>query len=381
VSVARALRALSCALIACALVWPARAQQAAAPAGSVTLGAGGDLLAHIRVIHAAEASTDGFDHVLGTLSSIVDPEEIAFANLETPLSVERPIATGSPPVLGAPPELASALARAGIDVLSLANNHAYDQLPRGATRTREAVSAAQILGVGLGATVDESLAPVLVQRGGLRVAFLAFTQFVNGRPRRGPQETEVARWDEPSMIAAVERARARADLVVVSMHWSFDFVDHPSPRQRRAVAHLVEHGADVILGHGPHVLQSVERMRSARGDAICAYSLGNLLSNQGARYVVGRDRPRSVHPAVWMPETRDGAWLRVTVARGPDGLTIAPVIAVPLFTYNNLREREDLGQTEDIRIQRLSEVEDPALREERRAAIAAALGDEVTLSL
>lgn len=393
---ALAVLALAVLGLACALIGiPARAERAPrpslspplalspslplSPSPSVTIGASGDLLAHIRVVAAARAAPTGFDHVLGTLASIVDPAEIAFANLETPLSEERPPETGSPPVLGAPPALAAALARAGIDVLSLANNHAYDQRPRGATRTREAVSAAQILGVGVGPTVEAALAPVIVERGGLRVAFLAFTQFVNGRPQHGPQETEVARWDEPSMLAAVERAREHADVVVVSMHWSYDFVEEPTARQRRAAAHLIEHGADVILGHGPHLLQSVERMRSARGDALCAYSLGNLLSNQGGRYLVGRQRPDSVHPAVWLPRTRDGAWLRVTVSRGAGGLSIAPVEAVPLFTYNNLREREAQGEAEDIRIQRLSEVDDVVLREERRVAIAAALGEAVTL--
>jgi hypothetical protein len=359
---------------------PVRAQRAAERTGDVTIGASGDLLAHIRVVSAARAAPSGFDHVLGALASIVDPSEIAFANLESPLSEERTPETGSPPILGAPPELAGALARAGIDVLSLANNHAYDQRPRGATRTREAVSATPILGIGMGPTVEDALTAAIVERGGLRVAFLAFTQFVNGRPRHGPQETEVARWDEPSMLAAVDRARAQADVVVVSMHWSFDFVEEPTPRQRRAAEHLVEHGADVILGHGPHVLQRVERMRSARGDAICAYSLGNLLSNQGARYIVGRERPDSVHPAVWLPTTRDGAWLRVRVSRDARGLSIAPLEAIPLFTYNNLRAREGSGVPEDIRIQRLRDVEDPSLEAERRAVIAAALGPEVTLA-
>jgi hypothetical protein len=371
------LLALLCCAVGIGL--PARAERAVPRTGTVTVGASGDLLAHIRVVSAARAA-GGFDHVLGTLSSFVSEDEIAFANLETPLSEERTPETGSPPILGAPPELAAAIARAGIDVLSLANNHAYDQRPRGATRTREAVLAAQILGVGVGPTQEDAVAPVIVEQGGLRVAFLAFTQFVNGRPRLGPQETVVARWDEPSMLEAVERARARADVVVVSMHWSFDFVEEPTPRQRRAAAHLVEHGADVILGHGPHVLQTVERMRSSRGDAVCAYSLGNLLSNQGGRYIVGRERPDSVHPAVWNPTLRDGVWMRLTISRSASGeIAIAPVQAIPLFTFNNLHAREASGDAEDIRIQRLSEVDDAQLRDERRAAIGAALGEAVIL--
>ena len=182
------------------------------------------------------------------------------------------------------------------------------------------------------------------------------------------------------MIAALERARASADVLVVSIHWSHDFWDEPTIAQRRRAQLLVDHGADLILGHGPHVLHAVERLSSPRGDALCAYSLGNLISNQGMRYRAGRTSYPGAHRATWEPASRDGVWLRTTFAREGDRLRIAQVEGVPLFTYNNYLAR--LARTEpaeDIRIQRLSTVTDTALREERRAAIARALGPVVTL--
>ena len=143
---------------------------------------------------------------------------------------------------------------------------------------------------------------------------------------------------------------------------------------------MVEHGADVILGHGPHVLQEVERLPSPRGEAVCAYSLGNLVSNQGFRYVLGRHGARGANPAIWMPEARDGAWLRVTATLEGGRIAIAPVTAVPLFTYNNYFARErERGVVEDIRIQLLRDVADEDLRAARMRVIAETLGPHVTL--
>jgi poly-gamma-glutamate synthesis protein (capsule biosynthesis protein) len=182
------------------------------------------------------------------------------------------------------------------------------------------------------------------------------------------------------VAAAIERARAQADVVVVSIHWSHDFVERPNGRQRERARLLVDHGADVILGHGPHVLHAVERMSSPRGEALCAYSLGNLVSNQGLRYRVGRRAAAGAHPATWLPTSRDGAWLRVEVSASAGHVTIGRVEAVPLFTFNNFWDMErDRALEPDIRVQRLGAVTDEPLRAERRPIIAATLTDVVSL--
>ena len=347
--------------------------------GDVTIGASGDLLTHIRVVRAA--AVHGWGHVLGELSSFTAGEDISFANLETPLSEERPVASGSPPILGAPVELAAALGAAGIDVLSVANNHAWDQWARGAQRSVQAVRAAGVGAVGAGPTMDEAFAAHVVVSHGLRVAFMAITERVNGGPGHSPPEALIARWDDDAVVArAVEAARSEADVVVVSIHWSHDFWPEPNGLQERRAAFLVEHGADVILGSGPHILHRVSRLPSPRGDAICAYSLGNLISNQGNRYRVGRRMASGAHPATWLPTTRDGAWLRIPLHVEGGRIAIGDMTAMPLFTANNFwaMERRETRDP-DIRILRLSLQEDAALIAERRAVIASTLGAEVTL--
>lgn len=346
---------------------------------TVTIAGSGDVLGHIRVVRAAR--THGWDRVLGGLAELVRPEDVAFANLETPLSEERPVESGSPPILGAPAELATGLAHAGIDVLSIANNHAWDQWARGAARSVDAVRAAGMGAIGAGPTLDDAFRACVIERGGLRVAFVGITERVNAGPGHSPPEAWIARWDDDARVAAaIEAARRSADVVVVSIHWSHDFWENPTGAQRRRAAFLVEHGVDVILGHGPHILQEVARLPSPRGEALCAYSLGNLVSNQGLRYRAGHGPIPGAHPATWLPTSRDGAWLRVPIRVQGGRIRLGDVEAVPLFTFNNFWAMERHAEREpDIRIQRLAAVDDVPLREERRPIIAATLGSTVRL--
>ncbi|HJL19020.1 MAG TPA: CapA family protein, partial [Sandaracinaceae bacterium LLY-WYZ-13_1] len=361
----------------------ARRDPAAAPPSPrrVTIGAAGDVLVHLKVARSAREHADegGFAHVFGELASVIGDDEIAFANLETPLSDRVPAESGEPPVLGAPAEVARALGGAGIDVVSVANNHSYDQTAAGLADTLEALDEADVRAAGADADVARAPGPVVVERDGVRVAFVAFTERVNRGPVARGDYVHVARFDEAAARAILARARRAADVVVLSIHWSHDFVEQPLIAQREHARALVEAGADLVIGHGPHVLQEVERLASPRGDAVVAYSLGNLVSNQGLRYFAGRRIPEGLHPAVVLPATRDGAWLRTGFALEDGRVRVERLEAVPLWTHNNYldvaRRRADRL---DIRVRPLRAI-DETLRTERRPAIADALGDEVEL--
>jgi poly-gamma-glutamate capsule biosynthesis protein CapA/YwtB (metallophosphatase superfamily) len=348
---------------------------------TVAIGGSGDILIHIKVARSATEFADagGYAHVFGELRGVLTEGEIAFANLETPLSMRVPPETGDPPILGAPADVATGLAGAGIDVLSTANNHAYDQTALGMVDTLAAIAAAQIAQVGASEQLERTPGPIVIERDGVRVAIVAFTERINRGPAVRDQPVFISRFEEERALRVLTEARSTADVVVVSIHWSHDYVREPMHTQRRLARWLVDSGADLILGHGPHVLQEVERFESPRGDAVCAYSLGNLVSNQGLQYAAGRRIPEGVHPAAVLPETRDGAWLRARFALEDGRIVLRGLEAVPLWTHNNhlARARGDEDRL-DIRVRPLSAIE-PVLREERRAAIAAALGEHVTL--
>lgn len=346
----------------------------------VTIASAGDLLLHIKV--NASAAQRGWAHVLGGLQEVLRADEIAFANLETPLvdDVRDPV-TGSPPVLGAPPAAARGLADAGLDVLGCANNHAHDQDASGMARTVESLRAAGLVAVGADVDPERAFAAEVVERDGVRVAFLSYTERINRPAGRTEPRATIAWVKQRDPSAAIRAARARADVVVLAVHWSHDFIPHPHPRQRQLARAWVEAGADLIVGTGPHVLQEVERIASPRGEAVIAYSLGNLLSNQGQRWILGRRFPASVHPALKLAETRDGLLLRTRFAIEGDRVRIEALEGVALWTVNDFWERarrREREPTYDIRIQPLASVDEP-VRSDRLAAIRAAVGDAVTI--
>ncbi|MGF1467164.1 MAG: CapA family protein [Sandaracinaceae bacterium] len=359
---------------------PAPAAPSATGSREITIGATGDLLAHIRLIEAARLheAEGGFGHVLGGMRAVIDEQEIAFLNLETPLSERIDAVSADPPILGAPAAIAPALAEVGFDVASVANNHAFDQGADGLADTLGALREAGIASVGAAAGDGDPFRRWVARRGAVRVAFVAVTERLNRGAGVPSPPARLARFDEEAVRGALAAAREAADVVVLSIHWSHDFAERPSRRQRELARQLVEDGADLVLGHGPHVLQEVERTTSPRGDAVIAYSLGNFVSNQGLVYRVGRVTPSGRHPAAVLPTTRDGVWLRTTFRLDAEGqVRVAAVRAVALWTRNNHRGLAMRpGDRRDIRVGPLSAC--PLnVRRERYPAIRAALGEAV----
>ncbi len=380
---ARALTAVAALSSALSLLVGARslAQQSPATAPrpavrTVTIAGTGDVLVHRRVVAAAQthASEGGFRWILSGLRARLPAEDLAFVNLESPLTEAfRSPANATPPVLGAPTSYGADLAATGFDVLSVANNHAFDQAGDGLAITLDAVTAAGMRAVGAGRSDADARAPVVVERQGVRVAFVATTERMNNGASPNRAGVRVFMFDPAEVQRSLAEARRRADLVVLSVHWSRDFVLAPTREQRALARQMVQWGADVILGTGPHILQEVERIPSPRGEALCAYSLGNVISNQGFRYRVGRALDSAaLRSALDNPMTRDVILLRVTAETSANTVRLPRLEALAFWNENR-------PQNDDLRLRRLSELE-PALRDERLAAIRRTLGAAVTVT-
>jgi hypothetical protein len=167
---------------------------------------------------------------------------------------------------------AAGLQQAGFDVLGLANNHCLDYGPQRALETIEFCREHNITPVGLGRDQADARRPALIEREGIRVAFLAYVEDVPGLKRQvhpGP-----AYIHEPSIrqdIAAVRRTGC--DMVVVSLHADMEFADHPAPHRVALSRRLIDAGADIILGHHPHVTQGIEEYHGG----LIVYSLGDFV--------------------------------------------------------------------------------------------------------
>ena len=186
---------------------------------------------------------------------------LTFANLESPLTSRSHMGEGYD--LRAPPGAATALRAGGFDAVSLANNHAMDA---GEAGLRETVRALRAAGI------EPWLNPA-AHAAGRETIYAAHPR----SPHRGLAFDDSKRpLDLGAAASAVSTAAADDDVVVVSIHWGGEYQATPSSRQQEIARVLAAAGADVIVGHGPHVLQRVEWI----GQTLVAYSLGNFLFDQ-----------------------------------------------------------------------------------------------------
>ncbi|GAB7046541.1 CapA family protein [Catenuloplanes indicus] len=241
------------------------------PAGEVTLVFGGDAHFHAEVAGLLASP----ETVLAPVHALLGSGDLALINLETPLT-RRGQRQDKNYVFRADPVAATSLRAAGIDVVSLANNHTYDWGPEGLTDTIDAVRAQGVGTTGAGRDAAEAYAPWRITVRGVRIAVFGFDQIdeLHGRAAATADSPGMAMaTDVARASAAVSAARADSDLVVVMPHWGVEGNPCPTPVQKDFAARMIEAGADVIVGAHAHVLQGAGRS----GDVYVAYGLGNLL--------------------------------------------------------------------------------------------------------
>jgi poly-gamma-glutamate capsule biosynthesis protein CapA/YwtB (metallophosphatase superfamily) len=269
---------------------------ASAPSrGGISLLATGDIL--LTRLPGGRMRSEGFDSLLRGLRPLVEPADISFANLECPIST-----LGSPypnkPVnvtFRASPEAAFALKDAGFDVVSLANNHMSDY---GGAAVSETLRYLDLIGIGhagAGRSGAEARRAAVARAGGFSVAFLAYAEPMwsvveardppwpgplaaagpGGAGAAGPGRagTSIIREDTLAADVAALKASSGADIIAVSFHWGEEIAPEPNSYQRKFARMAVDAGADIVIGHHPHVLQGVERYK----EGLILYSLGNAV--------------------------------------------------------------------------------------------------------
>jgi hypothetical protein len=182
------------------------------------------------------------------------------------------------------------LAYAGFDVLTLATNHIMDCGSLGwrcggrvLDETRRNLLAAGILPVGAGADLTEARQPVVVERQGVRFAFLGVNAVSGGETWAGESQPGAAPLSEAAMSeveADIAAARRQAEVVIVLPHWGLEFEQVPTEIQIAWAARMVAAGADLIIGNHPHVIQP---MQTFPGGQVAAYALGNFVFDQGTQ--------------------------------------------------------------------------------------------------
>lgn len=249
--------------------------------GEVTLAFGGDVHFEGGVAQLLERPREG----LGAIGRTLRAADVAMVNLETPVTqrgrqdpkeLEN---AGDRYWFRTGPRALDVLGAAGVDVVSVANNHAGDYGSVGLQDTLAAGRQRSIAMVGAGRGAA-AYAPHVVEVGDLEVAFLA----ADGVQREGSSDVWSARpgalgtasargSNADGLIAAVEAASAQDQLVVVYLHWGKEYESCPTQSQRVLARDLADAGADVVVGSHSHVLGGA----GWAGDALVAYGLGNFV--------------------------------------------------------------------------------------------------------
>ena len=218
-----------------------------------------------------------YEHVFPLFSG----SDLNLINAETLFSDE--LEPSAYPRFCSPGDAGRALYDMGFNVFFLANNHIYDKGAEGLASTmRFWDSMPEDIAVsGLSPVGEEAPVPIL-EKDGVRFAFLAFTEMTNGLPTPAGAAYHVTLLsDEDEVQDQIERARRQADFVIVSAHWGTENTHTVSQSQRDWAQKLADWGADLILGTHPHVVQPIETVTSADGRTVpVAYSLGNFVSAQ-----------------------------------------------------------------------------------------------------
>jgi len=215
--------------------------------------------------------TKGGAFLFDPTRSILKSADIVLGNLENPLS-ERgvPIFKWGPHFRGSP-KMAEILRNAGFTVLGVANNHARDYGDYAFLDTLKCLRSVGILPVGGGQDITSALEPVVVKTRKISIGIFAFTYRQESVAKE--KQPGAADLDNPECYEAVKALRGKVDSIIVHLHMDPEHSDYPAPHRIRMARRFIDIGAEMVIGHHPHVPQGLEIYKNK----LIAYSLGNFL--------------------------------------------------------------------------------------------------------
>lgn len=246
------------------------------------------------------AKSHGLDWPFERMGPLLDRADVLFGNMETVVVPrEYPVAEIDPRGLIAPfpgEQVAQALRRAGFDFLNLAANHVLDAGVVGMEYTQQVLEAAGIVTAGVGRTQAAARRLATLEKNGITFGFLCYCEDSNyslGTP--GPCH---AYYERDAVLEDVARHRNKVDILVVSVHADIEFMPVPSVPRLRIFREIAAAGADIVLGHHPHVPQGCERV----GNALIAYSLGNFVFPAHSSAYMRGHGPHTAHSYMLLVE-------------------------------------------------------------------------------
>ncbi|MFD1908383.1 CapA family protein [Paenibacillus rhizoplanae] len=245
--------------------------QGAAPKEKIRLTFAGDILLDGFV--GDQIAKYGVDFPFAKVAPVLQKADLAFANLETPVSVRGAAASKTFAFRSKPAALAG-LSAAGIDGVTVANNHILDYGRTAMLDTLVHLDKNNIGHTGAGANIDEAFKPYVKTVKGKRIAVLGTSRVLSapswyaGKNSPGAASAYTA---EP-LLSAIKKSAKDNDYTVVYIHWNQEFKDYPEAYARKLAKQMIDSGADIILGAHSHCLMGIEYYKHKP----IYYSLGNF---------------------------------------------------------------------------------------------------------
>jgi poly-gamma-glutamate capsule biosynthesis protein CapA/YwtB (metallophosphatase superfamily) len=277
------------------------------------------------------ASTSDFTFPFQKIAQELKPADIVFGNLESVIS-DKGEKVGSIYSFRADPKAIEGLTYAKFNILSVANNHALDYTRKALEDTFLRLKTAGIDYVGGGKNATEAGAPVIKEVNGTKFAFLAYTNLCPLSWKATAENAGInclADDDLENYEKEITQAKKIADIVIVSLHAGNEYSQTLNNFQTDFVKGAIDAGADLVVGHHPHVVQKYEQYK----DKWIFYSLGNFVFDQS-----------------FSKETMQGLMVKVTVK----DKKIQEVVPIKTQLNNSFQVELASSTTADIPIISLS---------------------------
>jgi poly-gamma-glutamate synthesis protein (capsule biosynthesis protein) len=248
-------------------------------AQQITLLFAGDAMQHqSQIDNAYRNGIYDYSSYFKFLTEEISQADIAVVNLEVTLG-------GKPykgyPMFSAPDEYAIALKEAGFNIFLNANNHILDRFSKGLHRTLDILDSLNVKHTGVFRNIEEreTLYPLIVEKKGVRIAFLNYTYATNGLSPTPPNHINYI--DKTLIQKDIQKAKKqKADIIIANMHWGIEYKLIQNKNQEDIARFLIDEGVDIVMGAHPHVIQPSKVIIDSTGTIsnVIVYSLGNFVS-------------------------------------------------------------------------------------------------------
>ena len=226
---------------------------------------------------------DPEDFALDEVRGVLNSYDLVMLNLENPVGTK-----GTPHAIQDPnvtfcchPESLRILKNLNTTIVTLGNNHMLDYGDTALCETLQHLDAQNILHIGAGRNYAEANRPLLIEKNGRKLAFLSHVFIYSASTRMATRNRPgVAEYRISKILRKIRQLSQQGYRVIVSVHWGHEYSFYPIPYQMRQARAMIDNGALLVVGHGPHYPQGIENYRNGK----ILYSLGNFIFDEPHTY-------------------------------------------------------------------------------------------------